>query len=88
MQLSPFFIAIFAFCFALAAGAIWEIYEYIFDGLLSLNMQKHTLKNGIALVGREALSDTMKDIIVDALSALAVSVVGYYQLEIQSKDNT
>jgi len=88
MHLSPFFIAIFAFCFALAAGAIWEIYEYTFDGLLSLNMQKHTLKNGIALVGREALSDTMKDIIVDALSALAVSVVGYYQLEIQSKDNT
>lgn len=88
MHLSPFFIAMFAFCFALAAGAVWEIYEYTFDGLLSLNMQKHTLKGGIPLVGRDALTDTMKDIIVDALSALAVSVVGYYQLEMQNKDNT
>lgn len=87
MHLSPFFVAIFAFCFALAAGAVWEIYEYSFDGLLALNMQKHTLESGIPLVGREALTDTMKDIIVDALSALAVSVAGYYQLEKQDADN-
>ncbi len=88
MHLSPFFIAMFAFCFALAAGAIWEIYEYTCDGLLSLNMQKHTLKSGVPLVGRAALADTMKDIIVDALSALAVSVVGYYQLEEKDVNNT
>ncbi|WMJ75742.1 MULTISPECIES: hypothetical protein [unclassified Sedimentibacter] len=80
LKLSPFFVAMFAFCFALAAGAAWEIYEFTFDGLLSLNMQKHTLKNGIPLVGREALEDTMKDIIVDAVSAFAVSTTGYYQL--------
>lgn len=88
MELSPFFVAMFAFCFALAAGAVWEIYEYTFDGLLSLNMQKHTLESGVPLVGREALADTMKDIIVDALSALAVSVAGYYQLKRQGKDET
>ncbi len=86
MHLSPFFVAMFAFCFALAAGAVWEIYEYTFDGLLSLNMQKHTLESGVPLVGREALADTMKDIIVDALSALAVSVAGYYQLKRQEKE--
>lgn len=85
MHLSPFFIALFAFCFALSAGAVWEIYEYTFDGLLSLNMQKHTMENGIPLVGRAAVSDTMKDIIVDALSALGVSIWGYYQLKIQEK---
>ena len=85
MHLSPFFIALFAFCFALSAGAVWEIYEYTFDGLLSLNMQKHTMENGIPLVGRAAISDTMKDIIVDALSALGVSIWGYYQLKMQEK---
>ncbi len=31
IQLNPFFIAVFAFCFALAVGAIWEIYEYLSD---------------------------------------------------------
>ena len=40
VSLSPAFIALFAFCFALSCGAAWEIYEYTFDGLLHLNMQK------------------------------------------------
>ena len=42
VNLSPFFISLFAFCFALAVGALWEIYEFSFDALLGLNMQKHT----------------------------------------------
>ena len=81
LNLSPFFIALFAFCFALAAGAIWEIYEYTFDGLLSLNMQKFALEDGTLLVGRAALADTMKDIIVDALSALIISIVGFFTIK-------
>lgn len=77
VSLSPFFVAMFAFCFALAAGAVWEIYEFSFDALLGLNMQKHTTEAGVALIGHEALVDTMKDIVVDALAALAVAVIGY-----------
>ncbi|HHW31854.1 MAG TPA: hypothetical protein GXX20_09320 [Clostridiaceae bacterium] len=77
IHLSPFFISLFAFCFALSAGAIWEIYEYTCDGLLFLNMQKYALEDGTMLAGRQALSDTMEDIIVDALSALIISVLGY-----------
>ena len=76
VNLSPFFISLFAFCFALAVGALWEIYEFSFDALLGLNMQKHTTETGAALVGTAALADTMKDIIVDALAALAVSIIG------------
>lgn len=79
--LSPFFVALFAFCFALAAGAIWEIYEFTFDGLFSLNMQKFLLADGTQLIGREALTDTMKDIIVDAISALIISIFGYYSIK-------
>lgn len=81
LHLSPFFIALFAFCFALAAGAIWEIYEYTFDGLLSLNMQKFALEDGTPLVGRAALADTMKDIIVDAVSALIISIIGFFTVK-------
>lgn len=77
IQLSPFFVSLFAFCFALSAGTIWEIYEYTFDGLLSLNMQKFALEDGTLLVGREALKDTMQDLIVDSISALIVVVIGF-----------
>jgi len=77
VKLSPFFVSLFAFCFAVAAGAIWEIYEYTVDSLLSLNMQKYMLENGTPLIGKEALSDTMKDIIVDTISAFVISAAGY-----------
>ncbi len=81
VRLSPFFVALFAFCFALAMGAVWEIYEFTIDGIMSLNMQKYMTEAGEALIGREALIDTMKDIISDALSALAVAIVGYFNLK-------
>lgn len=79
VSLSPFFVSLFAFSFALTVGALWEIYEFSFDALLGLNMQKHTTADGVSLVGAAALSDTMKDLIIDALAALAVSVVGFFQ---------
>lgn len=78
VNLSPFFVSVFAFCFALTAGALWEIYEFTFDALLGLNMQKHTTEAGVALCGGQALSDTMKDIIVDASAALGVAIVGFF----------
>ena len=78
VSLSPLFVSLFAFCFALACGAVWEIYEFSADGLLGLNMQKCITAQGEALIGRAALVDTMDDLIVDSLAALAVSVVGYF----------
>ncbi len=88
VNLSPLFLSIFAFTFALSAGAVWEIYEYSFDAILGLNMQKHTTEAGIALVGVQALSDTMKDIIIDALAALCVSVTGYFVSKSKRKEKT
>lgn len=80
VDLSPAFVALFAFCFALASGAVWEIYEFAGDGIFGLNMQKFRLADGTELIGHLAVCDTMKDIIIDALSAAAVSVVGYLLL--------
>lgn len=85
VQLSPFFVALFAFCFALAMGAVWEIYEFTVDSLMQLNMQKYLTEAGEVLVGREALMDTMEDIISDALAALGVSVIGFFQLRNEQK---
>lgn len=81
MNLSPLFVAVFAFCFALALGAVWEIYEFAADCLLATNMQKFSLDNGTVLVGQAALRDTMKDLIVDALGAVGASVIGYISLK-------
>lgn len=80
VNLSPLFICMFAFCFALSVGALWEIYEFSGDALFGLNMQKFRLADGTELVGHAALGDTMKDIIIDAIGAFIVSVVGYFTL--------
>lgn len=81
LSLSPGFVAFFAFCFALASGAVWEIYEFVMDGIIRTNMQKFLLADGSALVGRAALADTMEDLIVDCLSALVVTATGYLVLK-------
>lgn len=81
MHLSPFFIAFFAFCFALAFGVVWEIYEYTVDSVAALNMQKYALEDGALLVGREALADTMEDLIVDAVGALVMCIFGYISVK-------
>lgn len=81
VTLSPLFVACFTFCFALALGGIWEIYEFLADGIMNTNMQKFALEDGTMLIGRAAVADTMKDIIVDALGALAISVIGYISVK-------
>ena len=77
VTLSPLFVCLFAFCFAVAVGALWEIYEFTGDSLFGLNMQKFRTAEGTLLIGHEALSDTMKDIIIDSVGALLVVVIGY-----------
>ena len=81
VTLSPLFVACFTFCFALALGGIWEIYEFLADGVLGTNMQKFALENSVQLIGREAVADTMKDIIVDAIGAFVISAIGYVSLK-------
>ena len=80
-SLSPMFVTIFAFCFALSLGVLWEIYEFTFDRILNLNMQKFMLADGTPLVGAAALEDTMKDLIVDAVGALTMSAIGYISIK-------
>ncbi|MCK9479816.1 MAG: hypothetical protein M0R40_10025 [Firmicutes bacterium] len=81
IQLNASFVAIFTFCFAVTLGVVWEIYEYTFDGLLGLNMQKYITQSGEILVGRAALADTMKDLIVDCAGAFVISISGYISLK-------
>lgn len=81
VKLSPIFVALFAFQFAISLGVMWEIYEFTFDGLLGVNMQKFALEDGTQLIGRAALADTMEDLIVDAVGAFTMAVIGYISLK-------
>ena len=49
---------LFAFLFSLSIANLWEIWEYLWDGLLGLDTQRSYL-----LIGRYALKDTMTDLI-------------------------
>ena len=77
MVMSAGFICLFAFCFALAGGAVWEIYEFTADILFGLNMQTHSLEDGTALIGINALKDTMFDLIIDSVGALITVIAGW-----------
>ena len=81
VALSPSFIAVFAFCFSVALGTMWEIYEFTADGLLFTNMQKYAADAISPYLGREAVVDTMKDLIVDTLGALVMSIIGYISVK-------
>lgn len=56
-DLSLVWTVVFAFCFALALGTVWEMYEFLADTFFDLNMQRYK-----GFVEQAALLDTMKDI--------------------------
>jgi uncharacterized membrane protein YjdF len=80
-RLSDGLISFFAFCFAVMLDTIWEIIEFIMDMLMDLNMQQYINPDGTILVGHYAIVDTMKDLIVDVIGALFISIIGYILLK-------
>ncbi|NLX95040.1 MAG: hypothetical protein GXY83_02570 [Rhodopirellula sp.] len=75
LQMRPGFVAFFAFCFAVAVGAMWEIFEFAMDNFFGTNMQKPMFDDP------SGLTDTMWDLIVDTLGALVVSALGYLYMK-------
>jgi hypothetical protein len=66
---NPSWIVIFSFSFAVAFGAVWEIFEFSIDGFFGTNMQK------------SGLVDTMWDLIVNSIGAIIVSLSGYFYVK-------
>ena len=50
MRLSPFFMAVVAFCFSMTVGVLWEFFEFSMDMLFHLDMQKDTVLQAISSV--------------------------------------
>lgn len=120
VNLSPFYLAMMAFCFSMTVGVMWEIVEAAGDLLLGQDMQKDfiitsfqsvtldptnsqklvyvkditqtviytadgstiTIDGGYLDVGR---LDTMKDLFVNFIGALAFSVIGYIYVKTDDK---
>jgi uncharacterized membrane protein YjdF len=74
LNLLPRFIALFAFMFALSVGALWEIFEFAMDRIVGTRMQKPMLGDP------SGLTDTMWDLMVDALGAAAISILGLWYM--------
>lgn len=65
ISMSPFYVALVSFCFAVTLGTLWEIVEFSMDWGFGFNMQK------------SGLNDTMTDLMVDGLGALVAAWIGY-----------
>lgn len=50
MSLSPFYMAVAAFCFSMTIGILWEFFEWGMDCLFLTDMQKDTVINTISTI--------------------------------------
>ena len=47
LQMSPFYMAVMAFCFSMTIGVLWEFFEWAMDAFFSIDMQKDTIVHTI-----------------------------------------
>jgi len=75
--------AVLAFCFAIALGTMWEIFEFLMDSFFSLDMQKARNLEGVygRFDTRLGVIDTMLDLILNTIGATIASVAGYFYLK-------
>ncbi len=67
-----FLIMIFSFCFTLACGVLWEIYEFFLDSFFAMDTQSTHFGTGV--------TDTMQDLIVATIAAFLTDLVIYLYL--------
>lgn len=89
LKLSPLFVALFSFCFALAIALLWEVLEFTSDSLFGTNMQRYippeNVEQAVPPKQGYGLIDTMGDMIVSTAAAFVVSVLGYVALRKKTK---
>ena len=121
LELSPFYMAVTAFCFSMTIGVLWEFFEWGVDTFMAKDMQKDTVLQAIHSVtlhpeGRNipvhirdiadvilvhtdgtqtalgvggyldiGLIDTMSDLLVNFIGAVAFSIIGFFYVKSQGK---
>lgn len=79
----PFYIALFAFCFAVTVGVLWEFIEFAADSWFGFNMLRWRDYSNNKF--GSALTDTLWDMILATIAAFIVCVMGYFYLRRRSK---
>lgn len=81
LKLNPLFVSIFVVCFSLSVGVLWECVEFLADAISGSNMQRYSDSvTREPFLGRAALFDTMKDLVLDMIGALVVAIISYLDL--------
>ena len=74
LNLSPFYMAVVAFCFSMTVGVMWEFFEFAMDHFLHFDMQKDTILNAFSTVNLDPNHGTaaiMVDGIQDVILVMA-----------------
>jgi len=69
LKSSPFVIVFFTFCFAFSIGGLWQLFEFFIDTFFGFGLQ------------RGSLHLTMLNFMMNSVSALFVSIIGYYNYQ-------
>lgn len=72
LHLSPFYMAVVAFCFSMTIGVLWEFFEFSMDRLFLMDMQKDTILNAISTVNLDPSHGTKAIIIRDIQDTILV----------------
>ena len=82
MKISPALVAVFVFCFAVTAGVMWEIYEFVVDVIFKTAMQQWNMPSSAIVIGRSyqgmGLRDTMSDLIVASIGGAIAATIAYF----------
>ena len=73
-RLSPFFVAVVAFCFSMTIGVFWEFLEYFMDMVFATDMQKDTIIHTIHSVMLDP-TNTQKVVTIDNITSVTVNGV-------------
>ncbi len=73
LSLSPFFMAIVAFCFSMTIGVLWEFFECTMDRVFLMDMQKDTILNTISTVMLDPAGGNHTVILRDITDVIVVS---------------
>ena len=64
LSLSPFYMAVVAFCFSMTVGVLWEFFEFSMDYFLHFDMQKDTILHTISTVNLDPNHGTTAVVVV------------------------
>lgn len=76
---SPWLFLLFGFAFAGLCGVFWEFWEFLCDQFLGMNLQRFAASDGTLFVGREALMDTMGDLLTNTIGAFLMGLFAWLQ---------